>query len=148
MDATEQSILEKQIRISASPETVFSFFTDPAKLVRWKGIQAELDPHPGGIYRVDINGRDVIRGKYVEVVPYTRIVFTWGLEGEGSPLPPGSTTVEITLIPEAGGTLVRLRHLGLPPEQRQAHADGWDFYLSRLTQAAEGRQVSPNESFM
>jgi uncharacterized protein YndB with AHSA1/START domain len=148
MDAIELPVLEREIHISARPETIFSFFTDPEKLIRWKGIQAQLDVRPGGIYRVDINGRDVARGEYVEIVPYTRIVFTWGWEGEGSPLPPGTTTVEISLIPGESGTLVRLRHLGLPSDQRKVHADGWDFYLSRLIQAVEGRQISQDSSIM
>ena len=146
MDAIDQTVLERVVYISARPETVFSFFIDPEKLIRWKGIQAQLDPRPGGIYKVDINGRDVARGEYVEIVPYSRIVFTWGWEGEGSPLPPGTTTVEISLTPDESGTLLRLRHLGLPSEQRKVHADGWDFYLSRLVQAAEGREVSQDSS--
>ena len=144
MDAIDQSVLERQIRISARPETVFSFFTDPAKMVRWKGIRAKLDPRPGGVYRVEINGRDVALGKYVEIVPYSRIVFTWGWEGENSPLPPGSTTVEIALTPDGDGTLVRLRHLGLPPEQQEVHAQGWDHFLPRLSQVAEGLEPGPD----
>jgi len=140
MDAIDQEVLERQIFIAARPETVFSFFIDPEKIVRWKGIRAELDPRPGGIYRVDINGRDVARGEYVEVSPYSRIVFTWGWEGEGSPLPPGSSTVEISLTPEAEGTRLRLRHIGLPAELKAAHAEGWDHFLPGLVLAAEGRE--------
>lgn len=144
MDATDQTVLERQIRISARPEVVFSFFTDPVKLIRWKGIRAELDPRPGGVYRVEINGRDIVLGNYVEIVPFTRVVFTWGWEGENSPLPPGSTTVEITLIPDGEGTIVRLRHLGLPPEHREVHAQGWDHFLPRLNLAAAGMELGPD----
>jgi len=144
MDATDQQVLERQIRISARPETVFSFFTDPAKLIRWKGVRAKLDPRPGGIYRVEINGRDVVLGKYVEIVPFTRVVFTWGWEGENSPLPPGSTTVEIDLIPDGEATIVRLRHSGLPSAQREVHAQGWDHFLPRLDLAAAGLEPGPD----
>lgn len=144
MDAIDQSILERQIRISAKPETIFSFFTDPVKLIRWKGVRAELDPRPGGVYRVVINGRDIVLGKYIEVVPFSRVVFTWGWEGENSPLPPGSTTVEIDLIPDGEGTFVRLRHHGLPPEHREVHAQGWDHFLPRLGQAAAGLEPGPD----
>ena len=41
---------ETQVRIEARPETVFAFFTDPAKMVQWKGVDALLDPRPGGLY--------------------------------------------------------------------------------------------------
>ena len=129
----------REVRIAARPETIFPFFTDQAKMVRWKGTMSTLDPRPGGVYRVDVTGRDVARGEYVEVVPNTRVVFTWGWEAEGSPVPPGSSTVEISLIPDGDGTIVRLRHLGLPTDQRDPHAEGWDHYLPRLTIAATGQ---------
>jgi uncharacterized protein YndB with AHSA1/START domain len=140
--------LEREIRIAARPETVFAFFTDPVKLIQWKGIKATLDPRPGGIYRVDINGRDVARGEYLEITPYSRVVFTWGWEGEGSPLPPGASTVEISLIAEGEGTVVRLRHLGLPDDQRAVHAEGWDHFLPRLIASAEGRDPGPDPPAM
>lgn len=142
LNATE--VLEREIRIAARPETVFSFFTDPVKLIRWKGIRAALDPRPGGIYRVDINGRDVVRGDYLEITPYNRVVFTWGWEGESSPLPPGASTVEISLITEGEETVVRLRHLGLPDNQHGVHAEGWDHFLPRLIASAEGRDPGPD----
>ena len=137
-ESHDGEVLEKEVRIDARPETVFSFFTDPAKMTLWKGGSATLDPRPGGIYRVDINGRDVARGEYVEVVPHSRVVFTWGWEGEGSPLPPGASTVEVSLIPDGDGTIVRLRHLGLAADQRDAHAEGWAHYMPRLAVAASG----------
>jgi len=136
--------LEHEVRIAARPETVFAFFTDPARMILWKGIEATLDPRPGGIYRVSINGRDVARGEYLEVVPNSRVVFTWGWEGAESPLPPGSSTVEVSLVPDGDGTLVRLRHTGLPAEIRDVHAAGWEHYLERLTGAAEGRPMGPD----
>ena len=58
----------KEIYIDAPPSVVFQFLTDPKKMIRWMGIRAEIDPRPGGIYRVEPNGRDVIRGEYLEVV--------------------------------------------------------------------------------
>ena len=136
-------VVEREVRIEAPPETVFSFFTDPQQMTKWKGQSATLDPRPGGIYRVDMNGENIARGEYVEVVPYSRVVFTWGWEGDDSPLPPGASTVEVSLTPDGDGTIVRLRHLGLSPEQRQAHAEGWELYLPRLPLAAIGQDPGP-----
>lgn len=137
--------IEREVLIAARPETIFPFFTDPAKLLKWKGIQADLEPRPGGLFRVDINGRDVVSGRYVEITPPSRVVFTWGWEGAASPLPAGSTTVEITLTREAAGTRVRLRHSGLPTlELVRSHIEGWEHFLPRLTQAAEGRDPGPD----
>jgi uncharacterized protein YndB with AHSA1/START domain len=128
-----------EIRIAARPETVFAFFTDPEKMLRWKGTQAELDPQPGGVYAVNVNGRDRMRGTYVELVPHSRIVFTWGWEDPDLHIPPGSTTVEVTLTPDGDGTHVRLVHRGLASaELRATHREGWQHYLSRLSVAAAG----------
>lgn len=144
MAAKQADVIEKEVRIAARPETVFSFLVDPVKMTRWMGVSAELDPRPGGLYRVNVTGTDVVRGEYVEVVSPTRVVFTWGWEGEGSPLPPGASTVEISVVPDGDGTIVRLRHLGLAPEQRDSHAVGWVHYLERLSIAAEGRDPGPD----
>lgn len=136
--------IEREVRIAAKPETIFPFFTDPDKMMRWKGINVTLDPKPGGAYRVDMNGRDVASGRYVEVVPFTRVVFTWGWEGADSIVPPGSSTVEISLVPDGEGTIVRLRHTGLPEDQRQPHTEGWDHYLERLALAGAGSDPGPD----
>ena len=50
---SETSVVEREIRIEAEPETVFAFFTDPEKMVRWMGIGATLDPRPGGVFSVN-----------------------------------------------------------------------------------------------
>jgi uncharacterized protein YndB with AHSA1/START domain len=145
----QHDAVEREVRIAARPETVFEFFTDPEKMIRWKGRRAELDARPGGTYRVEINDQAVALGEYVEVDPPGRIVFTWGWEGQESgqgehAVPPGSSRVEITLEPLGDGTLVRLRHLDLPADAREIHGQGWDLYLGRLTAAASGGDPGPD----
>jgi uncharacterized protein YndB with AHSA1/START domain len=135
------AVVEREIRIAARPETVFDFFVDPEKMVRWKGRGAELDPRPGGIYRVEISDQAIARGEYVEIDAPNRVVFTWGWEGQETgvhAVAPGSSRVEIELTPDGDGTLVRLRHLDLPEQSREIHGQGWDMYLGRLAAAAEG----------
>jgi uncharacterized protein YndB with AHSA1/START domain len=132
MPTTEATIIEREVRVAATPETVFSYFTDPKKYVKWKGTHAELDPRPGGVFRVEFETKDVARGEFVDIEPYSRIVFTWGWEGEGHPIPPGSSTVEVTLQPDGEGTVVRLVHRGLPESAVPRHAEGWDLFLPRL----------------
>jgi uncharacterized protein YndB with AHSA1/START domain len=138
------AVVEGEIRIAARPETVFDFFVDPEKMVRWKGRRAELEPRPGGVYRVEISDQAIARGEYVEIDPPKRVVFTWGWEGQETgehAVPPGSSRVEVELTPDGEGTLVRLRHLDLPKQAREIHGQGWDLYLGRLAEAAEGRDA-------
>jgi len=143
MTVEQRSALKREIRVMARPETIFSLLTDPSKIVRWKGTQAELDPRPGGIYRVQFNTQEIARGKYVDLVPNQRVVFTWGWEGSGA-VPPGSSTVEITLTRDGDGTIVTLEHRDLPEEARAKHLEGWDLYLNRLAIAATGRDPGPD----
>lgn len=138
-------VIEQEIRVAAPPETVFPYFTDPERMRRWKGVDLKLDPHPGGIYRCDMDGRHVARGEYVEVSPPHRVRFTWGWEGdEDNLVPPGASTVEVTLTADGDGTIVRLVHSGLPTEAVEPHAGGWRHYLARLQVAGAGGDPGPD----
>jgi uncharacterized protein YndB with AHSA1/START domain len=136
--------IEVETRVRARPETVFAFFTDAALYRRWKGQDAELDPRPGGLYRVQMPGPATVEGSFVVIEPPRRIVFTWGWVGS-TEVPPGSTTVEVTFARDGDDTVVRLAHLGLPTgSSRDEHAAGWEHYLARLTVAAAGGDPGPD----
>jgi uncharacterized protein YndB with AHSA1/START domain len=136
--------VDLSIRIDASPSTVFQYFVDPQRMLTWMGVTVEVDPQPGGRYRVDVRGRDVAAGTFVEVRPDERVVWTWGWE-RSDEIPPGSSTVEVTLTPDGDGTLVRLRHTGLPDtEVGVAHSRGWEHYIQRLVIAAGGGDPGPD----
>jgi uncharacterized protein YndB with AHSA1/START domain len=135
-----------EIVIDARPATIFPFLTDPTKHLEWMGTDAELDPRPGGPYRVRVGGEHPSAGEFVEVVPDERVVFTFGWDEPGHPIPSGSTTVAISLIPEGDKTRVRLVHTGLPDNAVSDHTRGWDHYLGRLALAATGRDAGPDRT--
>ena len=138
-NAETADAVEVAVRIAASPETVFDFFTDPDKMIQWMGRSAELDPRAGGTLRCDINGRDVARGEYVAVDRPDRIVFTWGWEGEEPTVAPGGSRVEVLLTGDGEGTRLRLIHSDLPSaESAERHSHGWRHYAARLTVVAAG----------
>ena len=139
----EGTLVTREVRIEASPETVFGFFVDPELMMRWKGVEADLEPIPGGRYRVNVTGHDIAVGEYVEVDPPRRVVFTWGWDGNEQ-VPPGSSVVEIDLAPDGDGTLVTLTHRGLPTGEGAGHAEGWEHYLARLAIAAKGGDPGPD----
>ena len=130
-------VVEIQRRIAAPRETVFSFFTDAERYRRWQGIAVELDPRPGGLMRIVHNNEGFVsRGEFVEIDPPHRLVFTWGWEGKDD-VPPGESTVEIVLEADGDGTMLRLRHSGLPSEAAcEIHAYGWGVGLDNLVVAA------------
>jgi uncharacterized protein YndB with AHSA1/START domain len=125
-------------RVAASPATVFSFFTDQERWLRWQGVDAIIEPVPGGTFRMNVRGDGYASGTFVELVPDRRVVFTWGWEQPSNGVPPGSTTVEVDLVPDGDGTLVRLTHRGLPAPAAEAHRAGWQHYAARLAVLAEG----------
>jgi uncharacterized protein YndB with AHSA1/START domain len=141
--ASGAGVIEREVRIEARPETVFGYFTDPVKMLRWKGVEAALDPRAGGIYRVRVHHDLVAKGEYLEIVPYSRVVFTWGWEGDAN-FPPGSSTVEVSLVPDGDATVVRLRHSGLDAEGAGQFDAGWQHYLPRLALAAAGGDAGPD----
>jgi uncharacterized protein YndB with AHSA1/START domain len=164
----ETDVVEHEVRVAARPETVFSYFTDPAKMVNWMGVEATLDPRPGGVFRIlfepsrgrleflrDTFGASEERpagptkpramsGKFVDVDPYTRLAFTWGWEQEVFGVAPASTAVEVSLTPDGEGTVLRLAHRRLPAASIEFHRAGWEHYLGRLAVVAGGGDPGPD----
>ena len=129
-----------EIRIAASPATVFALLTEPQQMMKWLATLVEVDAQPGGVFRITEPGERTIEGVYLEVIRDRKIVFTWGgVEG----LKRGQSTVEIVLEPDGMGTLLRLRHFGLPDSAIDAHERGWALSgLPKLRDAAEDRKVT------
>jgi uncharacterized protein YndB with AHSA1/START domain len=130
------------IVVAAERDAVFDYFTVPERIVRWMGDFAILDPRPGGEFTLDINGVPV-RGAYIEVDRPRRLMISWGHAGSER-LPPGASTLEVTLAPADGGTRVSIVHRGLPEPEADQHAAGWEHFLARLGVAGAGRDPGPD----
>lgn len=142
----DERTIERTLRVDAPPEVVFDFLTDPDRMPQWMGFGAELDPRPGGVFRCAmVRGAIFACGEFVAVERPHRIVFTWGWQGSDKLVPPGSTRVEFTLRQDGDGTLLTLRHSGLPIGHDPFHALGWARYLDRLAEACAGRDPGPDE---
>jgi uncharacterized protein YndB with AHSA1/START domain len=130
--STREPVVAK-VRIAASPDVVFPYFTDANLVTGWLAQKADLDPRPGGLFAIDVDGGKA-QGSYVEVDPPHRVVFTWGIPGDNE-LPVGSSTVEVVLVAEPAGTVVTLTHRDLPAAKRPSHREGWDRHLGGLVAA-------------
>lgn len=138
-----------EIQLAAAPEVVFAMFVDPQRLVRWIGLTAEVEPQPGGIFRFEVVSGRYCEGRYLMVESPHHLVFTWGWTDPAMGLPPGSSSVEVTLHAEGYGTRLRLVHRGLTTsDSRLLHDDGWSRFLERLSAAVEDRDPPsyPSES--
>ena len=140
----EALVVRRETHIAAPPAAVFALLTDPEQILRWMGTEAEVEPHPGGLYLVNVTGARLARGYFREVVPVHRLAYSFGWDGSEE-VPPGSSLIEIDLVDEPEGTLLRLTHSGLPnAEQCASHAEGWAHYINRLATVASGRNPGPD----
>ena len=108
---------EKSVLVPLSADDTFALLTEPDRLRRWHTVAARIDLRAGGDYRWTIVPGHTAAGTVTEVEPGRRLVITWGWEGSDD-LPPGASTVTITLEPADGGTTVRLVHEGFEPRSR------------------------------
>lgn len=98
--------LTREVLVKADPSTIYAFLIEPGRQ-SWLGTDVEFDARPGGLYKVNVVGDHPALGEFVEVVPNEKVVFTFGWNEPGHPIPAGSTKVAITLIPEGDETRVR-----------------------------------------
>jgi uncharacterized protein YndB with AHSA1/START domain len=162
---TEIAPVEVTVWVPAVPSEVFSYFTDPARYVQWMGNEADLEPVPGGVYRVRMADGFSAAGRFLAVEPPHLVVFSWGFADDeaasrtkggkaggepggagASAMPAGSTRVTVTLAGAGdGGTLLTLRHENLPSDSlREGHDVAWNTYLPRVALRAAGGDPGPD----
>jgi uncharacterized protein YndB with AHSA1/START domain len=145
---TDEALRTEDLRLSerirATPDQVFDFLVQPEQLVRWMGVEAKIDPTPGGSFWLNVTGNDIASGNYVVVERPHRVAFTWGWEGS-TDVPPGSSTVSFTLTAEGEETVVELVHSGLPGGQNDEHLLGWTYFIDRLLRIALGEDLEAQD---
>jgi uncharacterized protein (TIGR03086 family) len=134
---------DKSVVVPLPVDETFALITEPARLRRWNSIAARIDLRAGGEYRWTIVPGNTACGTVTEVEPGKHVILGWGWEGS-SELPPDASTVTITVEPTLDGTIVRLVHDGLTPEQETSHAQGWDHYLDRIVLAGATGDAGPD----
>lgn len=130
------NLVSYELAIDAPPAVVFRLFTSVDGLLRWIAADAEVEPVPGGILRWTHENGATMAGRFIELDPPRRLVFSYGWEGDLMGLPPEASTVEIEFDERDGGTLLRLTHRGIPPDAIEDHRRGWIVFLDHLRDAA------------
>ena len=131
--------------LRASRHRVYRAWTDPELLMRWfigptdgEMFVRELDLRPGGRYALEGHIGDKpwrVEGRYVEVVPPERLVYTWSWQNDkllGEPQ--GEDTLVTIEFRERGAeTELVLTHERFATEQsRSEHNAGWLGCLDRF----------------
>jgi uncharacterized protein YndB with AHSA1/START domain len=127
--ATLTHHLERTLTIRATRETVFSFFTDPARWAAWWGAGSTIEPRPGGRIFIRYPEGTEAAGRIVEIAEPSRLVFTYGY-ANGVPIPEGGSIVTIELSVHRHGTELRLTHAFADEGVRDQHVQGWRYQLS------------------
>jgi uncharacterized protein YndB with AHSA1/START domain len=135
--------IELQRRFRASPERVFRAWTQPVALrewwcpAGWVAGEIEIDLRVGGAYRIAMarvgsTGVGVsVGGRFLDVRPPERLVYTWRWEGAFAGMP--ETLVTLELRGSESETLLTLRHDNFADAAlRQQHRSGWIAACDRL----------------
>ncbi len=121
--------------IAAPAGVVFDLLTTPEGLVQWWPSSAEIDLRVGGSYHFHWAGPDVhLRGEITTAEAPTRFAYTWSWDHEDLPV----SQVRIELSETDGVTTLHLEHVGSTPEEAGDHQAGWEHFLGRLAEVAEG----------
>ena len=139
MNLLEHS-LERSVLICATRRTVFNYFTDSKRFADWWGEGSSIEARPGGAMRIRYPNGATASGQVLEVVPDERVVFTFGYDDPGKPIPPGGSQVTILLEDRPRGTLLTLRHELADAGVRDQHVQGWRYQLALFANVAAREQ--------
>ena len=149
----DQDAVISEVQIAAPPERIFQALTSSDLLMRWWNGEGgpcrvklwEIEPRLGGHLRhvaedpsrtMLPSGEGVITGEIVEFDPPRTLVYTWLSNCHSKP--EVVTLVRWELVPNQGGTLVKMTHSGLKPlPEGVSYAQGWPGVISWLKSFAE-----------
>ena len=136
----------------ATPDRVFAAWTDPEQFGAWFGptgmktIECELDAKVGGAWRLMGEGKNIpgraqgpvrptVSGKYLEVEPPQRLVFTWAWhEKDDFSSPRGQESVVTVQFKPVGGRteMVFTQAVFKDQQSLEAHQRGWTESFDKL----------------
>ena len=139
MDSLPLTPIRLVIRTAVSPETAWTYLTDPDKVGQWFTAASPVG-EVGEPYVLDFGEGSVVHGLIVAVEPGRRFVHRWAwLDAE----PRLETLVTWTIRPlETGGTEIELLHdgwdeAGADAAIRDDHEAYWSGYMDDLRDLLE-----------
>jgi uncharacterized protein YndB with AHSA1/START domain len=148
-----QDLIEREIRIDASPERVWAVLTEPALLGEWfsPGAPAEIDLRPGGTMVLDHGQHGTFQTVIVAIEPLRSLSYRWASAYPGElATETNSTLVEFTLVADGDSTVLKVAESGfstleIPAGHEDAsyesHSSGWTEVMGNLQKVAESQPV-------
>jgi uncharacterized protein YndB with AHSA1/START domain len=149
-----QDSIEKEIRIEAPIEVVWSIVTEPEHIGSWLGDSAEVDLRPGGEMSIKFGDFGAADCTVEKVERPNLFAFRWVTpEPDRDPaLQEGyETLVEFRLRDDGDGTVLRLVESGFASlagteaenaELAERHTGGWGTFLDQLAAYVARAEVS------
>lgn len=145
--ALEDRVLLITRELDAAVADVYAAFTQADQLLQWwspenfSSTQCAVDVRIGGHYRIGIRSPEgvehVMSGRYREVQPNERLVFSFAWEMDGRPGP--ETLVTVTFTAQGKGTRLVFRQAFFSSvQERDSHQQGWSGCLDKLQRHLAG----------
>ena len=146
-------ILRMTRTFDATPERVFAAWTDPDQFGQWFGpvgmktVRCDIDAKVGGAWQLmgegeNIPGRDnpgrvrpTVSGKYLEIEPPGRLVFTWAWHEKDDFASPRGQESIVTIQFKAAGErteMIFTQAVFKEEQARAAHNRGWTESFDKL----------------
>ena len=117
-------------------EAVWRALTDKAAISDWLMQTPEFEPVVGARFRMKtqrLSADGWVKAEVTELDPPRRMVWAWSVDDAAPP-----TTVTFELTPEAGGTRLRLTHMGeIDPFAGGLIREGWPGKIEALRRTLE-----------
>jgi uncharacterized protein YndB with AHSA1/START domain len=153
----EYGTIERELKINASPTTVFEVITSPGHLKEWWPDEAVVEPTAGAKGELVFGDRSsgeaqIPKLTVVEAVPPRLFSFRWTHPEDEEAREGNSLLVTFELTASDGGTLLRMTESGFREmgwevavleQQYREHAQAWDFFLPRLVDYAAAVEAAP-----
>ena len=110
----ESGTMIKEMFINASPRAVFKMVTRPVQIVRWMAPQSKRSRLAFGAWKIDFNGRVIVRSRALKLKPDRKVMFAWGWVAPRQRFAVIDSVVVISLVSQGDGTRVHLIHRKLP----------------------------------
>ena len=139
--AGDTGVVRIEQRYDTDPADLWAAVTEPDRLARWYGhVSGEL--RVGGQLAIRIDGPDIdSTGRILECTPpsrlrvQTRETDASAQRGAGQPF---DTTIEVTLTPDDGRTVLVIEVRGLPLGKIAAYGVGWQLHAESLSNHVRG----------